>query len=113
MNRLLGINRDYEMARASVTHSQNAVQVTFKGDKRNPEPETGVITFPGGHVEVSRCQDGTYWAHIATVAGVNIVEGRIDREGRVDAVREMEDAGAITHIAIRVANTVPHFDPDA
>lgn len=101
------------MARANVTHSTDAVQITFNGDKRSPEPSTGVIKFPGGHVEVSRCSDGTYWAHIATVAGANIIEGRIDREGRLHAVESMEDAEKINHLAIRVANNVPHFDPDA
>jgi len=101
------------MARAVVTHSTDAVQITFKGDKKNPEPSTGVIKFPGGHVEVSRCSDGTYWAHIAAVSGANIIEGRIDREGHIHAVESMENAEQINHLAIRVANTVPHFDPDA
>ena len=101
------------MARAKVTHSTDAVQITFNGDKRNPEPSTGVIKFPGGHVEVSRCSDGSYWAHVEVVSGRNIVGGRIDKEGRVDAVEDMEDADLINHIAIRVSNTVPHFDPNA
>jgi len=100
------------MARAKVTHSTDAVQITFNGDIRDPEPSTGVIQFPGGHVEVSRCSDGTYWAHIALVDGVNIIEGRIDRDGGVQAVSDLEDHNMINHIAIRVANTVPHFDPD-
>lgn len=101
------------MAKAKVTHSDDAVQITFNGDKRNPEPSTGVIKFPGGHIEVSRCSDGTYWAHISTVSGANIIEGRIDRAGRVQAVGDLDDADAINHLAIRVANNVPHFDPDA
>lgn len=101
------------MAKANVVHSEDAVTVIFNGDRRHPEPSTGIIKFPGGHVEVTRCSDGTYWAHIATVAGVNILEGRIDREGRAHAVSDLDDADKINHIAIRVANTVPHFDPDA
>jgi len=101
------------MAKAKVTHSQDAVQITFNGDIRDPEPSTGVIKFPGGHVEVSRCSDGTYWAHIAMVSGANIVDGRIDREGRTNAVEAMDDADKINHIAIRVANNVPHFEHDA
>ncbi|TJY57426.1 hypothetical protein E4T66_18640 [Sinimarinibacterium sp. CAU 1509] len=100
------------MAKAKVTHSQDAVQITFNGDRRNPEPSTAVVQFPGGHIEVSRCSDGTYWAHVAFVSGANIVAGRIDRVGRVDAVEDLEDAGSITHIAVRVANNVPHFDPN-
>lgn len=100
------------MARAKVTHSEDAVQITFKGDKRSPEPGTGVIQFPGGHVEVSRCSNGDYWAHISVVSGVNIVQGRIDRQGGVCAVEDMADADKVCHIAIRVANVEPHFDPD-
>lgn len=101
------------MAKAKVTHSQDAVQITFKGDPRNPEPGTGVIQFPGGCVEVSRCSDGSFWAHISVVDGANIVTGRIDRDGRVDAVEDLPDAHQINHIGIRVSNTVPHFDPNA
>jgi hypothetical protein len=66
------------MARAQVTHSIDAVQITFRGDKRQPEPSTAVIQFPGGHVEVSRCSDGTYWAHITVVAPQNTVASRVD-----------------------------------
>ena len=101
------------MARAKVTHSADAVQITFNGDRRNPEPSTGVIKFPGGHVEVTRCSDGTYWAHIAVVDGANIIDGRIDRGGQGEAVEDMGNAVSVNHIAIRISNTIPHFDPDA
>lgn len=96
------------MARAKVTHSTDAVQITFNGDKRNPEPSTAVIQFPGGHVEVSRCSDGTYWAHINVVDGVNIIDGRIDRAGHTRAVSDIPDHAEINHIAIRVSATVDH-----
>lgn len=100
------------MARAKVTHSDDAVQITFLGDLRNPEPSTAVIQFPGGHVEVSRCSDGTYWAHIAVVDGANIVGSRIDRANAYElgapAVEDMPHAKAINHMAIRISNTVPH-----
>ena len=91
------------MARAKVTHSTDSVQITFNGDKRFPEPSTGVIKFPGGHVEVSRCSDGTYWAHIATNSGINIIDGRIDRTNRVQSVESLEDCENINHIAIRIS----------
>ncbi len=100
------------MAKAKVTHSEDAVQITFNGNKKNPEPATAVIKFPGGHIEVSRCSDGSYWAHLAVVSGANIVGGRIDREGIEYAVERMDAADKINHIALRVANTVPHFDLD-
>lgn len=100
------------MAKAKVTHSDDAVQITFNGDKRHPEPGTGVIQFPGGHVEVSRCTDGSYWAHIAVVDGANIVDGRIDRSDRIQAVEDMEDADKVVHVAIRVANKVPRLSAE-
>jgi hypothetical protein len=101
------------MAKATVVHSDDAATIIFKGDRRRPEPSTGIIKFPGGHVEVTRCSDNTYWAHIAVCDGVNIVDSRVDRAGRPGSVQDMPDAAAINHIALRVANTVPHFDPDA
>lgn len=100
------------MSRARVVHSTDAVTIIFNGDKKFPEPSTGVIKFPGGHVEVSRCSDGTYWAHINVVDGVNIVDGRIDRRGVGCAVSDIPDHETIDHIAIRVCNEVPRFDYD-
>lgn len=99
------------MARAEVTHSTDAVQITFRGDRRRPEPATGVIVFPGGHVEVSRCSDGSYWAHVEFVDPVNCVESRIDYIAEATGSQELLDP-RVKHIAVRVANTVPHFDPD-
>ena len=52
--------------------------IIFKGDHVVPEPSTGVIKFPGGHVEVSRTSDGKYWAHIAVDNPSNIAKSRID-----------------------------------
>jgi hypothetical protein len=102
------------MARAQVTHSQDAVQITFGGDRRRPEPSTAVIKFPGGHVEISRCSDGTYWAHLEVVASANIADSRIEYEhGAPRAVKGMPDAGFVRKMALRISNMVPHFDPDA
>lgn len=101
------------MARAKITHSTDAVQITFNGDRRNPEPSTGVIQFPGGHVEVSRTGDGTYWAHLVVVAPENIVSSRIDYTHQAPrSVVDMPDARHVKKLALRIANTVPHFDPD-
>lgn len=104
------------MARAQVTHSSDAVQVTFRGDKRHPEPSTAVIKFPGGHVEVSRCSDGkSYWAHIVVVDGTNIEESRVGYSYGIPAmsVSVLPQAARIQQLAVRVSNSVPHFDPDA
>jgi hypothetical protein len=102
------------MARAQVTHSQDAVQITFDGDKRRPEPTTAVIQFPGGHVEVSRCSDGTYCAHLSVVGSANIVDSRVDyAPGTSRDVRSLPDGDLVTKVALRVSNAVPHFNPDA
>lgn len=66
------------MAKANVVHSVDAVTVIFKGDAKNPEPSTGVIKFPGGHVEVSRTSDGEYWAHTYIDNTAEIVDSRLD-----------------------------------
>lgn len=57
-------------------------RITLLGDKtKRPEPAQHVIEFPGGAVEVSRCSDGSYWAHII----VNSADIMDDCEGRVSA----------------------------
>lgn len=88
--------------------------VLVEGDLRNPEPSTVVVKFPGGHIELARCSDDTYWAHIHAVDSANIVAGRIDyRHGAARSVADLPEAALVQKLAIRVANTVPHFDPDA
>lgn len=102
------------MARFNVIHSQDACLIEVKGDKRKPEPSTAVIKFPGGHVEVSRCSDGTYWAHLVVNDRTNITDSRIEyQHGASRAVDDLPEAHLVTKVALRVANTVPHFDPDA
>jgi hypothetical protein len=104
------------MAKAKVTHSDDAVQITFNGDRRNPEPGTAVIKFPGGHVEVSRCTDGSYWAHVEVVDPANTIASRIDYVAEASREHGIPDIPAQEHIkklAVRIANNVPHFDPDA
>ena len=100
--------------RFKVVNSEDALTVLIEGDRRNPEPSTVVVKFPGGHIEVARCSDDTYWAHIQAVDCSNIVAGRIDyRHGASRSVTDLPEAALVQKLAIRVANTVPHFDPDA
>jgi len=91
-----------EMARAKVVHSEDACTIIFEGNKRSPEPLYGIVKFPGGHVEVSRCTDDSYWAHIEIEDPSYIVDGRIDRTDRVQAVSDLEDPDKVKHIAVRV-----------
>ena len=62
----------------NIVHSEDACTIIFEGEKTTPEPATGIIKFPGGHVEVSRTSTGTYWAHIAVDHYDNIKDSRID-----------------------------------
>jgi len=94
------------MAKAKVVHSTDACHIIFEGDKRHPEPVMGVIQFPGGHVEVSRCDDGSYWAHISMVAAKNNTESRIDYETPGRTIPPIPYANDIKHLAIRIAPKV-------
>jgi hypothetical protein len=95
------------------TRSSDALCIHIAGNKKQAEPTTLVIDLPGGHVEVSRCSDNTYWVHVEVVNNANVMEGRIQRSDRVQAVEEMPDASTVTKLAIRIANIVPRFNPDA
>lgn len=102
------------MARARVFHSDDACTVIFKGNKRNPEPSTGIIKFPGGHVEVSRCTDGTYWAHISIDEGASRVGSRIDytpEYAAIHGIPDIPDGDQVKHIAVRVDG--PYVEPGA
>ena len=49
--------------RHKIVHSEDATTIIIVGDKRNPEPTHLIAQFPGGYVEIARCQDGSYWIH--------------------------------------------------
>ena len=91
---------------------------TLHGDKKKkPESATHIIEFPGGAVEVSRLDDGSYWAHIIvnrahalrTLApGMGsaigeVLDSRIDwHERRAEDIPSLPDAGSLTQIAVRI-----------
>lgn len=87
--------------------SDDALAILIKGDVRNPEPAMCTIKFPGGSVEVSRCSDNTYWAHIRVDDPTNVVDSRVDHS--YEAARELGSipsfprADAVEHIALRIA----------
>ena len=43
---------------------EKAQQVELRGDPRNPEPDHFRVVFPGGDVDLARCDDGSYWIHV-------------------------------------------------
>jgi hypothetical protein len=85
-------------------------RIVLKGDKARPEPAQHIIEFPGGAVEVSRLDDGTYWAHIIVTRRPNlapgagsvmgeIVDSRIDRHrmdiGPIDGSERVEQIAVL------------------
>lgn len=102
------------MARAKVTHSDDAVQIDFYGDRRHPEPATAVVRFPGGHIEVSRCADGSYYAHLEVVEPHNVIDSRVDytyEAGlQLAGIPAFPNANQVRHIALKVRATADHPD---
>jgi len=96
------------MAKANVVHSLDAATIIFNGDKGSPEPSTGIIKFPGGCVEVSRCSDGQYWAHISLQEG-EITDGRIDYAHGVKGANivDIPQQELIQKIAIKINKGAP------
>lgn len=90
-------------------------RINLLGDKNRPESAQHIIEFPGGAVEVSRLDDGTYWAHIIvnrsgfgandgdglTAARGSVVDARIDRQ-HPDGVAGIESHERIEQIAVLI-----------
>lgn len=90
----------------------------LRGDKkRKPEPAQHIIEFPGGAVEASRLDDGSYWAHIiinrsqaleALAPGMGcalgrVVDSRVDwAERRLEEIPGITDAVNLTQVAVRI-----------
>ena len=72
--------------------NNTAQHIYLQGDKtKRAEPAEFSVHFPGGLICVSRCSDGTYWAHFSIKADKvradpytqrgKFIEGRIDCTG--------------------------------
>lgn len=97
---------------------EEAQGIVLRGDpKVRPEPLHVRIVFPGGDVDVVRCDDGSYWVHVRVnraddaevvtgdaVAG-KLVRGRVDVEGRSASECDAGDLDHpdLYHVAVRVA----------
>jgi hypothetical protein len=89
----------------NVVHSEDACTMIFEGNPKSPEPSTGVIKFPGGHIEVARCSDNSYYCHIERAEeGTEIIASRIDYmyEQNHNGILDIPDAEHIRHIAFRI-----------
>lgn len=101
------------MAKHKVIHSDDATQINIYGNRKNPEPSTVVIQFPGGHVEVCRCSDNQYWVHVEVVEPKNIIDSRVDYdyEGWVkNGINDIPDKEHIKKLAIKVNPISDHFE---
>ncbi|MEZ8295859.1 hypothetical protein AB6D11_18720 [Vibrio splendidus] len=94
-----------------IKHSQDGLTVIVAGNKADPEPTLHTIQFPGGYVEVSRCSDGSYYAHIGVEDTATISDSRVDypydlyisraEEGK-ESIPTIEDAKRIKKVAVRI-----------
>jgi len=86
----------------------------FGDPKIKIEKPYTILLFPGGTVELSRCDDGNYWVHIATQAMLagepagRITEARIDADGRYcdlanGALKAEIIEGGVNHIAFKIS----------
>jgi hypothetical protein len=61
----------------SWTFDKAPKKITLHGDKtKKVESSQHIIEFPGGAIEVTRTQDGEYWAHIMVNTGDACGEGQ-------------------------------------
>lgn len=96
----------------NIVHSEDACTLIFKGDKGTPEPSLGVIRFPGGYVEVSRCSDGSYYAHICADESVHVLDSRIDYdyEKADNGIPEIPDHDHVKKLAMKIKGPFLDYD---
>ena len=99
-----------------VKGNNTAQHIYLFGDKnKQPEPAEFTVHFPGGHIIVSRCSDGTYWAHTSIEADKvrakpsdmirgKFIEGRIDCTGVAPNKMDIGDLSRddCHHVALRI-----------
>ena len=100
------------MSRHKIVHSTDATTILIEGYRGNPEPQSAIIRFPGGNVEVSRTTDGDYWAHVVVEKfddegepqKFELAATRVDYErefAKTHGIPDIADADHIQHIAVR------------
>lgn len=82
------------MKMLQATGNNTMQHIYLCGDKAQPEPGEFYIHFPGGQIGVSRCSDGTYWAHFALEDEKEDGEGRIKKSKIIDARIDCKDLHA-------------------
>ena len=104
------------MNKHKVVRSEDVTTIVIKGSRKHLEPGTAIIEFPGGCVEVSRCSDGSYWAHTTINEGAHKAESRMDYdheewtrrvENNQQAIPNIPGWQHVRHIAVRIATEKP------
>lgn len=94
-------------------------RINLLGDKARPESAQHIIEFPGGAIEVSRLDDGSYWAHIIVNRrhhagndgqGLNsargeVVDARIDHQQ--DGVLAVSNHEGVEQVAVLIKAVRP------
>lgn len=97
-------------------------KITLLGDKQQrPEPAQHIIEFPGGAIEVSRLEDGSYWAHVIInrswaapfMRGLQsaygeVIGSRVTRRGIGGDISDIADFSAVEQIAVLIRPTQHH-----
>ncbi len=94
---------------------EKALGVTLEGNPQKPEPDHFRVCFPGGDVDLTRCDDGSYWVHVYVnrpEAGhmtpdkptARLTAARIDIHGKHASEVDAGDFGheKAYHVAVRV-----------
>lgn len=96
--------------------SDAVMGVELFGDRKRPEPEYFRVRFPGGDVDLSRLDDGSYWVHLRVDRPddggdpyrehgfARIVDARLDVRGKHAAETNAGDFNhpGLYHVALRV-----------
>lgn len=91
------------------THSEDALTIHVNGDKRHPEPTHLIVKFPGGHIELARCQDGSYWAHLTGNDSECVIDSRVEynHEGYVEhGIKPIPCQDQIKKLAVKFSGPV-------
>lgn len=111
---LKGANK---MKMLQATGNNTMQHIFIKGNVAEPEPGEFYIHFPGGQIGVSRCSDGSYWAHLnledekedgsGREKKSNIIDTRIDCKGLHAGEMSIGDMARpdCYHVAIKIQVT--------
>lgn len=92
-------------------------RIELRSFAERPEPAQHIIEFPGGAIEVSRCTDGSIWAHIIVNRAAPTLDGSCCQEAtgivvgsRIDTdagIIDIPNAEGLQQIAVKIQ---PHRD---